>query len=86
MSDAALRWAVHHSVLNGKHHDGVLFGASSFSHVESNLKALGDGELPKNIVEAFENAWVVAAPEAQNYMMSYGPAPGRSDFFLDKYK
>jgi len=86
MSDASLRWVLHNSVLNGKHHDGVLFGASSFSHVESNLTALGGDELPKNIVEAFDNAWTVVAPEAQNYMMSYGPTAGRSDFFLAQYK
>jgi len=86
MSDASLRWVLHHSVLNGKHHDGVLFGASSFSHVESNLTALGGDELPKNIVETFDNAWTVAAPEAQSYMMSYGSTAGRSDFFLAQYK
>jgi len=86
MSDAALRWVVHHSVLNGNHHDGILFGASSLAHVESNLKALSGDELPKNIVEAFDNAWTIAAPEAQDYMHGYGSTPGRSDFFLAKYK
>jgi len=86
MSDASLRWAQQHSVLSEKHHDGVLFGASSFSHVESNLTALGGDELPKSIVEAFDNAWTVAAPEAQNYMHSYGTTPGRSDLFLAQYK
>jgi len=86
MSDASLRWALHHSVLNEKHHDGVLFGASSFSHVESNLTALGGDELPKSIVEAFDNAWTVAAPEAQHYMHNYGSTPGGSDLFLAQYK
>jgi len=85
MADATLRWSMHHSVLNGNYHDGVLFGASSFSHMKSNLDSLGGAELPKNIVEAFDNAWIVAAPEAESYMRGYGAKPGGSELFLSKY-
>jgi len=85
MADAALRWVIHHSVLNGKYHDGVLFGASSFANLEANLKSFEGGELPKSIVEAFNNAWTVAAPDAEPYFRGYGAKPGNSELFLSKY-
>jgi len=85
MADAAMRWVVHHSVLNGNYHDGVLFGASSFAHMEANLTSYGGDELPKNIVEAFDNAWTVAAPESESYMRGYGAKPGGSELFLAQY-
>jgi len=85
MAEAALRWLVHHSLLNGNHHDGILFGASSFANLEANLKSLGGGELPKAIVEAFDNAWTIAAPEAESYFRGYDTKPGSSKQFLAKY-
>jgi len=85
MADAAIRWVVHHSVLNGNYHDGLLFGASSLAHVESNLQSYAADELPSSIVEAFDNAWTVAAPESESYMRGYGTKPGTSELYLAKF-
>jgi len=85
MADAAMRWIVHHSVLNGNYDDGVLFGASSLEHVEANLKSYAAGELPKSITDAFDSAWQIAAPEADVYFRGYGPKAGSSDFYLAQF-
>ena len=46
MAEASIRWVLHHSVLSGKHHDGIIFGASSLAHAEANLAACSKGPLP----------------------------------------
>jgi len=84
-ADAALRWCMHHSVLRGNQYDGVLFGASSLLNLEANLKSLSGDKLPKTIVEAFDHAWLVAAPESEPYFRGYGTKSGRSEQFLAKF-
>ena len=39
MDAAAIRWLLHHSILSGKHCDGIIFGASSLQHCQRNLEA-----------------------------------------------
>lgn len=68
----ALRWLVHHSALNlasrGKGgNDGIIIGASSVAHLESNLKDFEEGPLPDEVVAALDEAWETVRPTAPNY-------------------
>ncbi|MBE3049844.1 aldo/keto reductase [Candidatus Bathyarchaeota archaeon] len=49
---AALRWAAFHSVLDGEHGDGVVFGVSKVEQVHKSLDAIEAGPLPNEVVEA----------------------------------
>lgn len=55
LKEATLRWIMHHSIL-GKE-DGVILGASSTEQMEENINACEGGQLPKGVVDAFEQAW-----------------------------
>ena len=84
MAEAAIRWVRHHSMLSAKHGDGLIFGASSLHHCESNLAACGPdaGPLPEAVVEAMDEAWVVARPDCESYFRGYGAKPGGVETFL----
>jgi len=85
MADAAIRWLVHHSALNGNYHDGLLFGASSLKQVQDNLAAYASDPLPESLVKAYDEAWTVAAPEAPSYFRGYGAGNGTSELYLAKF-
>ncbi|KAF8983508.1 hypothetical protein BGZ46_010104 [Entomortierella lignicola] len=53
--ETALRWMVHHSSLGSK--DAIIIGASSTSHLDSNLKDVEKGPLPQEVVESLDEAW-----------------------------
>ncbi|KAG0326142.1 hypothetical protein BGZ99_010047 [Dissophora globulifera] len=63
--EASLRWMRHHSGLTVR--DGIILGASSVTHLESNLTDLEKGPLPESIVVAFDEAWEHVKPTAANY-------------------
>ncbi|KAI1098383.1 aflatoxin B1 aldehyde reductase member 2 [Jackrogersella minutella] len=67
--EVALRWAVHHSALKVKNGggDGVIIGISSHDQLVSNLNDLEKGPLPEDIVQALDEAWHIAKPDAPNY-------------------
>ena len=50
--EAALRWTMFHSVLDGKYGDGVLFGYSKLDHVRQSMEAYEKGPLPKDLADA----------------------------------
>jgi aflatoxin B1 aldehyde reductase len=56
-AECALRWLNHHSALKRELGDGVIVGASSTKHLEENLKALDEGPLPEDVVEALDEGW-----------------------------
>jgi len=85
MASAAVRWVTYHSVLNGNHHDGLLFGASNLKQVEENLAAYSSGPLPDSIVKAYDTAWEVAYPESAPYFRGYGPKGGSSEHYLAQF-
>ncbi|KAK4861493.1 hypothetical protein LT330_003528 [Penicillium expansum] len=67
--ETALRWVRHHSALridNGGR-DGVLVGVSSFAQLETNLADLQKGPLPEEVVQALDQAWLVAKANSPNY-------------------
>lgn len=56
-AQAALRWLVHHSGMSTDHGDGVIVGASAFGHLEQNIRAIGEGGLPKTVTDALDSGW-----------------------------
>jgi len=85
MSEAALRWLFHHSLLNGKRGDGVVLGASNISHLHSNLDAWHAGPLPLSVHEACNRAWALAAPACDSYFRGYGAEAGGIEGHLALY-
>ncbi|KAI9757672.1 MAG: hypothetical protein M1815_000319 [Lichina confinis] len=66
--ETAFRWVMHHSALkisNGN--DGVIMGVSSFDQLKGNLADLEKGPLPDEVVQALDEAWLVAKPYCPNY-------------------
>lgn len=57
LRECALRWLAHHSLLGGEKGDAVLIGASSVTHLESNLVDLEKGPLPDEVVGALDKGW-----------------------------
>lgn len=67
MADSSLRWMQHHSFLKGANSDGVITAASSIEQLEENLNSCEGGDLPEEIVNAFDRAWELARPDCPNY-------------------
>nr|POE80918.1 aflatoxin b1 aldehyde reductase member 4 [Quercus suber] len=67
--EIAFRWLTHHSSLNIKDggRDGIIIGVSSEAQLESNMKDLEKGPLPEEVVNALDEAWLVAKPTTANY-------------------
>jgi len=84
MAEAAIRWLLHHSVLKGNQLDGILYGASKLDQMTENLNSYQGGPLPDSIVKAYDEAWKVAKPEAEQYFRGYGPGMGTSEWYLAK--
>ena len=56
--EIALRWTVHHSVLDiAGSHDGVVIGVSSIDQLKTNLDALEKGPLPAPVVSVLDQVW-----------------------------
>ncbi|KAF8985619.1 Aldo/keto reductase [Cyathus striatus] len=67
MSEIALRWISHHSLMKREHGDAVLIGASSLDHIEQNLVDLEKGPLPDEVVKVLDDAWLSVQPYATKY-------------------
>jgi aflatoxin B1 aldehyde reductase len=66
--ETALRWVVHHSKLNIKNgNDGIIIGVSSLDQLKGNLTDLEKGPLPEEVVQALDQAWLVAKATAPDY-------------------
>jgi aflatoxin B1 aldehyde reductase len=67
--ETAFRWVLHHSDLNIKDggNDGIVIGVSSQAQLEGNLKDIEKGPLPKEVVDALDEAWLIAKPTTANY-------------------
>lgn len=65
MAECSIRWLRHHSQLT--ENDGIIVGASSCAHLEANLAACEGGALPENVVEAFEQAWLMTRAVCPKY-------------------
>ncbi|THU80203.1 Aldo/keto reductase [Dendrothele bispora CBS 962.96] len=67
LTEIALRWLSHHSVLNRKYGDAIIIGASNVQHMEENMNDLDKGPLPNEVVEVIDEAWEIARPFATKY-------------------
>jgi aflatoxin B1 aldehyde reductase len=47
--------------------DGVIIGVSSFPQLEGNLSDLEKGPLPEEVVQALDEAWMIAKASAPVY-------------------
>lgn len=56
----ALRWVLHHSLIDEKLDDGVIIGGSSIEQIEANLKICDEGPLPEELVKVIEDVWTQA--------------------------
>ncbi|KAF8578219.1 Aldo/keto reductase [Ramaria rubella] len=65
VSELALRWLQHHSVLLPT--DGVVIGASSAEQLRSNITISEKGPLPEELVNAAEKAWQIVKVKAAEY-------------------
>jgi aflatoxin B1 aldehyde reductase len=68
--EIALRWCVHHSQLKTRAkggNDGIIIGVSSFSQTEGNLADLEKGPLPEEVVQALDEAWMIAKASSPVY-------------------
>lgn len=67
VAEAALRWLSHHSQLSKAKGDGIIIGASSMKHLESNLASCKAAPLAPVVVEAFEKAWELTKVNCPQY-------------------
>ncbi|KOC12435.1 aldo/keto reductase [Aspergillus flavus AF70] len=67
VAECAYRWLVHHSVLDKKHGDALIIGASSVKQLEGNLADSEKGPLPEDVVQAMEQAWQLIQEPIRKY-------------------
>ncbi|KZT37087.1 Aldo/keto reductase [Sistotremastrum suecicum HHB10207 ss-3] len=65
LTEIALRWCQHHSLLNPE--DGVILGASSAGQLEQNCEDSEKGPLPEEILVALDDAWSLVKPSCPPY-------------------
>jgi len=65
LTEIALRWCQHHSLLSPN--DGVILGASSASQLEQNIEDSDKGPLPQELVVALDEAWLKVKANAPTY-------------------
>ncbi|CAN0046946.1 unnamed protein product [Pylaiella littoralis] len=65
---ASLRWLRHHSCLSGERGDAVIICGSNLEQVKANVDACADETpLPKDLVDAFEQAWGASKAQCPQY-------------------
>ncbi|PTB38014.1 uncharacterized protein TrAFT101_011879 [Trichoderma asperellum] len=65
--EAALRWSLHHSLMQNQYGDAVIIGASSVQQLKENLTSLQKGPLPDELIAAFDKGWEVVKPVCKPY-------------------
>lgn len=69
--EATYRWLAYHSMLDEKRGDAILIGASKLPHLLQNMETVKAGPLPKNVLEAFETAWMITKGDSPEYFTLY---------------
>ncbi|KAJ3313962.1 Aflatoxin B1 aldehyde reductase member 2 [Boothiomyces sp. JEL0838] len=65
--EAAHRWIMNHSQLNGTFGDAVIIGASSFEQAKENFEDCQKGTLPEEMVATFDKLWKNVSPVCPRY-------------------
>ena len=71
MIEATYRWLAYHSMLNLERGDAILIGASKLNHLTGNMEAVKAGPLPEEVVNAFDQAWMIAKGSSPEYFTLY---------------
>lgn len=71
--EATYRWLAHHSMLKADRGDAIIVGASRLVQLEQNINTLQNGQLPGELVAAFEKAWNECRADAPEYFKYYTP-------------
>ena len=69
--EATYRWLTYHSMLNSDRGDAILIGASKLDHLKQNMDTVNAGPLPEDMVNAFEQAWLITKGESSEYFTLY---------------
>lgn len=69
MVEAAFRWLACHSALSFEHGDAIIIGASKPQQLIQNVETVGNGPLPAQLVNAFEQAWAICKNDARDYFV-----------------
>ncbi|KAI1433456.1 Aldo/keto reductase [Xylaria sp. CBS 124048] len=56
-TDAAMRWLVNHSFLDGSKGDGIIVGPRTMKQCHVYIQDVKDGPLPEDLVDALEDLW-----------------------------
>lgn len=70
--EAAFRWLIDGSSLDGKLGDRIIIGASSNEQLRQNLSFFGKPVLEKEILQAFDDAWEISKYESPAYFRNVG--------------
>ncbi|KAI0670451.1 Aldo/keto reductase [Trametes maxima] len=65
LTEIALRWVQHHSVLTPE--DGIILGASSAAQLKQNLEDSEKGPLPEEVVKALDEARLIVGANVPTY-------------------
>ncbi|KAH9893900.1 Aldo/keto reductase [Epithele typhae] len=65
LTEIALRWCQHHSVLTPQ--DGIILGASSAAQLKQNLEDCEKGPLPEEVLKALDDARLIVGPSVPTY-------------------
>jgi len=68
MAEAAYRWALHHSILDGEKGDRLIIGASRLEQLETNMSYLTKGPLAEPVVSFFDDWWKSTAHLCPSYL------------------
>jgi aflatoxin B1 aldehyde reductase len=69
MADAAWRWVLFHSVLDGSKGDRVLIGPSTIGQLEEYTKGVEAGPLPDELVDKLDGLWEGVKGVAPNILV-----------------
>lgn len=71
LAEAAMRWILYHSGLDGERGDGVITGPNNLSQLAGYVKARDAGTLPKDLAKALDTLWDDRVEEAAVSIIEY---------------
>ncbi|KAF2477646.1 Aldo/keto reductase [Lindgomyces ingoldianus] len=64
MSDAACRWVLHHSILDGEHGDGVIIGPRTLAQLAKYAESYKQGPLTDELAKELSDVWEIVKEDA----------------------
>ncbi|RYP11348.1 hypothetical protein DL765_007811 [Monosporascus sp. GIB2] len=68
-TDAAMRWIMNHSILDGDKGDGVIIGPRNKTQCDKYIDGIKGGPLPAELVEKLNSVWPEVAEDAANILV-----------------